>query len=310
MTNIVILDSHALNPGDLSWKALEALGSCRIYARTDPADIVSRSQSADVLLTNKTPLTADTLQQLPHLRYIGVLATGFDLIDTSAARSRGVPVTNIPQYGTRSVAQHTWSLILELAGRAGHHARTVRQGRWATNPDWCYWDGPLIELAGLTLGIIGRGRIGREAGHIGEAFGMSVRYATPADGPSGLADVLASSDFVSLHCPLTPATRNLINSRTLELMKPTAFLINTSRGQLIHEAHLADALHNNRLAGAALDVLAKEPPAIDNPLIGARNCLITPHLGWATTAARHRLLATAVANIEAYLRGAPENVVN
>lgn len=310
LLKLVVLDAHTLNPGDLSWEKLEALGPCRIYDRTDPSEIIGRSRQAEVILTNKTPLTAQTLEQLPALRYIGVLATGFDIVDTAAARLRGVTVTNIPGYGTRSVAQHTWALILELASRTGHHARTVREGRWTSNPDWSYWDTPLIELCGLILGIVGRGRIGRETGKIGEAFGMNVWYATQAGHPHELERVLASSDFVSLHCPLTPSTRQLINAQTLALMKPTAFLINTSRGQLINERDLADALNSGRLAGAALDVLSSEPPAPDNPLLDARNCLITPHLGWATTAARRALLATAVENVRAYLDGSPTNVVN
>jgi glycerate dehydrogenase len=310
MTSIVVLDSHTLNPGDLSWKELEALGSCRMYPRTAASDIVSRSQGADILLTNKTPIAAATMQHLPALSYIGVLATGFDVVDTSAARARGIPVTNVPGYGTHSVAQHTWALILELTNHAGHQAREVTAGRWARSLDWCYWDEPLIELAGLSLGIVGQGRIGREVGKIGAAFGMSVRYATQAGGSAGLADLLGCIDVVSLHCPLTPATRELINSHTLALMKPTAFLVNTSRGALINEQDLAASLNAGRLGGAALDVLSAEPAAIDHPLLRARNCLITPHVAWAATAARRRLLATAVDNIKAFLSDCPRNVVN
>jgi glycerate dehydrogenase len=310
MTSIVVLDSHTLNPGDLSWKELEALGSCRIYPRTAPPDVVPRSQGADILLTNKTPIAAETLGHLPALRYIGVLATGFDVVDTVAARARGIPVTNVPGYGTRSVAQHTWALILELANHAGDQARAVTEGRWARSLDWCYWDAPLIELAGLNLGIIGQGRIGREVAKIGAAFGMSVRYATQAGGSAELENVLGWSDVVTLHCPLTPATRNLINSRTLALMKPTAFVVNTSRGALVNEVDLAASLNAGRLGGAALDVLSTEPAAIDNPLPSARNCLITPHVAWATTAARRRLLATAIENIKAFLNESPQNVVN
>lgn len=310
MTRIVVLDGHTLNPGDLSWSELEALGACRVYPRTPVSEIVSRSQDADVLLTNKTPLTAESILQLPALRYIGVLATGFNIVDTAAARSRGIPVTNVPGYGVHSVAQHTWALILELAASTSHHAQTVREGRWAGSPDWCYWDKPLVELWGLTLGIIGAGRIGREVGKIGEAFGMNVRYATRDGGSSELESVLGSSDVVSLHCPLTSSTRDLIDARTLALMKPTAFLVNTSRGPLIDEKDLADALNAGRLAGAALDVLSTEPPAMDNPLIHARNCIVTPHLAWATTAARRRLMAIAVDNVRAFLTASAKNVVN
>lgn len=310
MTSIVVLDAYTLNPGDLSWKELEALGSSRVYPRTAAADIVSRSQGADILLTNKTPIAAETLQHLPALRYIGVLATGFDVVDISAARTRGIPVTHVPSYGTRSVAQHTWAFILELANHVGHQAREVIAGRWARSVDWCYWDKPLVELAGLNLGIVGQGRIGREVAAIGAAFGMSVRCATQASGSAELAELLGWSDVVSLHCPLTAATRDLINSRTLALMKPTAFLVNTSRGALVNEQDLAASLNAGRLGGAALDVLGAEPPAIDHPLLHARNCLITPHVAWATTAARRRLLATAIENIKAFLNGSSQNVVN
>lgn len=310
MTRIVILDGHTLNPGDLSWNGFESLGPCAVHPRTAPADVVARSEGADILLTNKTPLSAETIGRLPALRYIGVLATGYNVVDTAAARSRGVPVTNVPAYGTRSVAQHAWALLLELTQGISGHARSVREGRWSANPDWCYWDRPLVELHGLTLGIVGAGRIGREVGRIAEAFGMVVRQATRQGGPAELESVLRASDVVSLHCPLTPETRELINARTIALMKPTAFLLNTSRGPLVNETDLAQALNAGRIAGAAMDVLSTEPPARDNPLITARNCLITPHHAWATTAARRRLLATALDNLKAFLAGKPVNVVN
>jgi glycerate dehydrogenase len=261
-------------------------------------------------LTNKTPLGADTLAQLPDLRYIGVLATGYNVIDVAAARARGVAVANIPTYGTASVAQHVFALLLELTQHAGRHAQTVRDGAWARSPDWCYWEAPLIELAGLTLGIVGSGRIGQATGRIGEAFGMKVRYARRGGGRAELEEVLRTADVISLHCPLTEDTRHLVNATTLGWMKPTTFLINTSRGPLIDEPALAEALNTGRLAGAGLDVLSAEPPPAGHPLFSARNCLITPHIAWATHAARSRLLATAVANVRAFLTGRPQNVVN
>jgi glycerate dehydrogenase len=307
---VVVLDGHALNPGDLSWDQLTSLGECDIHPRTAAEEIVTRSQGATVLLTNKTPLGADTLAQLPDLRYIGVLATGYNVIDVAAARARGVAVANIPTYGTASVAQHVFALLLELTQHAGRHAQTVRDGAWARSPDWCYWEAPLIELAGLTLGIVGSGRIGQATGRIGEAFGMKVRYARRGGGRAELEEVLRTADVISLHCPLTEDTRHLVNATTLGWMKPTTFLINTSRGPLIDEPALAEALNTGRLAGAGLDVLSAEPPPAGHPLFSARNCLITPHIAWATHAARSRLLATAVANVRAFLTGRPQNVVN
>ncbi|MBL9216791.1 MAG: D-2-hydroxyacid dehydrogenase [Opitutaceae bacterium] len=307
---IVVLDGQTLNPGDLSWSGLEALGRVEIHPRTPAADLEARSRGAAVLLSNKTPLTADTIARLPDLKYIGVLATGYNVIDVAAARARGIPVANVPTYGTRSVAQHVFALLLELTQHVGHHAQTVREGRWAKSTDWCYWDTPLVELDGLTLGIVGSGRIGKAVAQLGEAFGMKVQYATRAGGRAELEQVLRTSDVVSLHCPLTPDTKELINARTLALMKPTAFLINTSRGPLINEADLAAALNGGRLAAAALDVLSVEPPAPGNPLFAARHCVITPHNAWATRAARSRLLATAVDNVRAFLAGKPQNVVN
>jgi glycerate dehydrogenase len=311
---IVVLDSHTLNPGDLSWDALRALGPCAIHDRTPAGEIVARLQGAEIALTNKTPLRAETLAQLPALRYIGVLATGHNVVDSAAARARGIPVTNVPAYGTQSVAQHTFALILELANHAGHHAQTVRAGRWAANPDWCYWDRPLVELDGLTLGLVGYGRIGRAVAALGRAFGMEVivHSRTPAPGVENapLDELFRRSDIVSLHCPLTAETQGLVNSARLALMKPTAFLVNTSRGPLVVEADLAAALDDGRLAAVALDVLSTEPPAAGNPLLTARNCLITPHLAWATAAARRRLMDVAVANVRGFLAGQLQNVVN
>lgn len=307
---IVVLDGHALNPGDLSWDPLSSLGEVVIHGRTAAPDIVARSQGAVALLTNKTPLGADTFAQLPELRYVGVLATGYNVVDVAAARARGVAVANIPAYGTASVAQHVFALLLELTQHTGLHAQSVRAGEWARSPDWCYWKGSLTELAGLTLGIVGNGRIGRAAGRIGEAFGMKVVYAGRAGGRAELEQVFRTGDVISLHCPLTDDTRHLVNATTLGWMKPAAFLINTSRGPLIDEPALADALNAGRLAGAGLDVLSAEPPPAGHPLFTAKNCLITPHLAWATHAARTRLLATAVENVRAFLAGRPQNLVS
>jgi glycerate dehydrogenase len=275
---IVVLDGHTLNPGDLDWSALQQLGDCTIHQRTPAAEIIVRSRDAEVLLTNKTPLSAETLASCPRLRYIGVLATGYNVVDTGAARKHGIPVTNVPAYGTVSVAQHTLALILELARRSGHHAGTVRAGRWTANADWCYWETPQLELDGLVLGIVGSGRIGQAVAALGHAFGMEVRFATRAGGRAELEAVLRAADVLSLHCPLTPETKHLINDETLGWVKPSAFLINTSRGQLIDEPALAAALNNGRIAGAGLDVLSTEPPPADHPLPSVPNCLITPHL--------------------------------
>jgi glycerate dehydrogenase len=315
---IVVLDGHTLNPGDLSWGPLEALGQVTLYDRTRPEEIVLRAQGAEVILTNKTPLDRTTLQHLPGLRYVGVLATGYNVVDAKAARELGVVVTNVPNYGTRSVAQQVFALLLELTQRTGAHAAAVRTGRWSACPDFCFWDHPLVELDGLTLGVVGFGRIGQATATLAAAFGMTVLATTrqgaadPAPGVRGvdLDTLLAESDVVSLHCPLTPATTGLINAARLARMKPSAYLINTSRGPLIEEADLADALNADRLAGAGLDVLSLEPPHPDNPLLTAKNCLITPHIAWATLAARSRLLDVATNNVAAFVRGQPVNVVN
>ena len=307
---IVVLDGHCLDPGDLSWDALAQLAPLTVFPRTAPADIVARAREAEIILLNKVPLSAATLAELPELRFIGVLATGHNIVDSAAARARNIPVSNIPTYGTQSVAQHVFALLLELTQRTGHHAASVRDGQWAKSADWCYWDGSLVELAGLTLGIVGAGRIGQAVGRIGEGFGMKVKFATRSAGRAALEAVLRESDVVSLHCPLTPDTKQLINATTLAWMKSAAFLINTGRGALIDEAALAAALRAGRLAGAGLDVVTVEPPPTDNPLLGAPNCLITPHIAWATTAARRRLMQIAVENVRAFIAGKPQNVVN
>lgn len=311
---IVVLDGFALNPGDLSWNQLSQLGPCEIHDRTPAAEIVTRARSAEILLTNKTPLTAETLRELPNLRYVCVLATGFNVVDVAAARAQQISVSNIPVYGTRSVAQHAFALLLELTQRVGHHAATVRDGRWTRSPDWCYWDHPLIELDGQTLGIIGGGRIGTAVAEIGRAFGLKIllrsRRRLPNCESVGLEELLSRSDVISLHCPLTAETKGLINATSLSRMKPSALIINTSRGSLINESDLAAALNSGRIAGAGLDVLSVEPPSADNPLLTAHNCIISPHIAWATQSARARLMATAVENVAAFLAGRPQNVVN
>jgi glycerate dehydrogenase len=316
---IVVLDGYTLNPGDLSWAAFEKLAPIEVHDRTEPSKIVDRAKGAEFVLTNKTPLSAETLKQLPDLRYIGVLATGYNVVDVKTAKERGIPVCNIPTYGTASVAQHAFALLLELCNHVQAHADGVRAGQWTTNKDWCFTLTPLMELADKTLGVVGFGRIGRQVGEIGHALGMRViaHDNVQTNPPSlrgfrfaPLEELLAESDAVSLHCPLFPDTQGLINAKTLRLMKPTAFLINTSRGPLIVEQDLADALNESRLAGAGLDVLSVEPPPASNPLLTARNCLITPHIAWASRESRERLMNLAVENFDAFLKGQPRNVVN
>jgi glycerate dehydrogenase len=314
MMRITILDSHTTNPGDLSWEPLERLGDCVVHDRTAPADIVARAVGADVLLTNKTPLSRETIAALPNLKCIGVLATGYNVVDIAAARERGIPVCNVPEYGTPNVAQATFALLLELTNRVGHHADLVRAGRWTACPDFCFWEGELVELAGLTLGIVGYGRIGRAVATIGRAFGMRILAwrRNHGGGPEcvDLDTLLRESDVVSLHCPLTTQTERLVNAAALATMKPTAFLVNTARGGLVDEAALAAALDAGRLAGAGLDVLSVEPPPAANPLLTARNCIITPHVAWATQQARQRLIAVTAENLRAFAAGTPRHVVN
>jgi glycerate dehydrogenase len=315
--NIVVLDGFTLNPGDLSWDQLKSLGACQIYDRTPPDELLRRAAQAEIVLTNKAVLAAEHIRQLPQLKYIGVTATGTNIVDLAAARARGIPVTNVPAYGTRSVAQTTIALLLELTQHVGHHAQTVRASQWARSVDWCYWERPLIELDGLTLGIVGFGRIGQAVAELAAAFGMNVLVYNPSSKAAPpfvrfveLETLFRQSDVLSLHCPLTPQTQNLINAERLSWMKPTAFLLNTGRGPLIDEPALAAALNSGRIAGAALDVLSVEPPPANNPLLTAKNCIITPHLAWATRAARSRLLSVAVGNLRAFLSGKPLNVVN
>jgi glycerate dehydrogenase len=315
---IVVVDGYTLNPGDLSWEELRALGECEIYERSTDEELLSRSEAAEILLTNKMEVRGRHMERLPKLRYIGVTATGYNIVEVVAARERGIVVTNVPAYGTASVAQMTFALLLELCHRTGHHAQTVSGGRWAKSPDFCYWDYPLVELDGLTMGIIGLGRIGHAVARLAQAFGMKV-VATGRSKPKDLSanvawldleTLLRRSDVVSLHCPLTAETKQMINAQRLKLMKPTAFLLNTSRGPLIDEAALAAALQAGEIAGAGLDVLSVEPPAADNPLYEAPNCFITPHISWATRAARSRLMRVAVENVRAFIGGKPQNVVS
>jgi glycerate dehydrogenase len=304
---ITVLDGYCLNPGDLSWDALRAFGEVEVFDRTPADQTVARAAGAAILLTNKTALPAAVLDQLPDLRYIAVLATGYNVIDIEAARRKGIVVSNVPTYATASVAQFVFALLLELCHHVQLHVDAVRAGEWSSNPDWCFSKAPLMELEGKTMGIAGYGRIGRQTARIAEAFGMFV-LAYDVDRGS-LEDLLRQSDVISLHMPLFPATREMINARTLALMKRTAILINTSRGPLIHEGDLAEALNAGRIGGAALDVLSIEPPLPNNPLLDARNCLITPHMAWATAEARRRLMSTVFENVAAFLNGAPQNVI-
>lgn len=314
---IVVLDGYTLNPGDLSWWELEALGPCTIYDRSSPEEVVPRARDAEIVLTNKVVLSREVIGQLERLRYIGVLATGYNVVDVDAARQRGILVTNVPTYGSASVAQMTFAHLLNLAQHVGQHAASVAAGRWSASVDWCYWDYPLVELAGLTMGIVGLGRIGQATARLALAAGMEVLACDvqpivppPGVGVVDLDTLFRRSDVVCLHCPLTPATERLVNRQRLAQMKPSAFLINTSRGGLVDEQALAEALNRGQIAGAGLDVLSAEPPAPDNPLLKAKNCYITPHIAWATKAARQRLLRIVVENVRGFLAGRPQNVVN
>jgi glycerate dehydrogenase len=315
---IVVLDGYCLNPGDLSWDALRQFGEVEVYDRTPPAEAAARAHGAAIVLTNKTPLPAGTLARLPELKYIGVLATGYNVVDVDAARGQGITVTNIPTYGTASVAQFVFALLLELCHNVRLHADAVRSGEWSRNADWSFWKSPLVELEGKTMGVIGFGRIGRGVGRIADAMGMRViandTYQGDAPDWQGfrwatVEELLRESDVVSLHSPLLPDTQGMIHARTLALMKPSAFLINTSRGGLVVDGDLADALNAGRLAGAGLDVLTVEPPSETNPLLGARNCLVTPHIAWATREARARLMDAVIGNISGFLNGTPRNVI-
>ncbi|MFM9048237.1 MAG: D-2-hydroxyacid dehydrogenase [Cyanobium sp.] len=309
---LVVLDGHTANPGDLSWDSLEALGHLTVHARTPRELVAQRIADADVVLTNKTRLVAATLEAAPRLRGICMLSTGHDGVDGAAAAARGIPLCNVPEYGTASVAQAVFSLLLELTNHTGTLAAAVSEGRWSSCPDFCFWDEPLLELAGLTFGVVGHGRIGDAVAHIARAFGMEVlsHRRHPQPGDVDLDTLLANSDVVSLHCPLTPQTFGLINAERLARLRPGALLLNTARGALIEEGALLEALRRGHLGGAGLDVLCLEPPAPDHPLLRAPHCVITPHVAWASRAARRRLIDATAANVAALLAGSPIHVVN
>lgn len=316
---IVILDGYTLNPGDLSWEPLKELGEVTVYERTAPKDVCKRVEGAEVVFTNKVVLDEAVLEKLPSLKYIGVLATGYNVVDVEAAARKGIVVTNIPAYSTSSVAQMAFAHILNIVQRVGYYAQEVSNGKWSRQADFSFWDAPLHELDGKKIGIIGFGNTGRATARIAVGFGLDVYAYTsksamelPADVhkcPS-MDELFRKCDIVSLHCPLTETTRELVDARKLDLMKPSAILINTGRGGLVNEQDLADALNSGKIAAAGLDVLSSEPPRADNPLLKARNCFITPHQAWATKEARVRLMQLAVNNLKAFLEGKPVNVVN
>ncbi len=316
--NIVVLDGYTLNPGDNSWDGVSALGDLTVYDRTPAGKILERAAGAEVLLTNKTPITRETIAALPRLRFIAVLATGYNVVDTAAARERGISVSNVPVYGTDTVAQHTVALILELCNRVGLHDAAVQAGEWAACPDFCFWKTPLVELMGKTLGVVGFGRIGQRVAGIARAFGMRIIYFRRPGSTSSfphargvtLEELAAESDVITLHCPLFPENAGFVNESFLRSMKRTAVIVNASRGPLINETDLASALKAGTIAGAALDVVSKEPPSAGNPLFGLGNCIITPHIAWAGLDARRSLMRTTVENVQAYLQGSPVNVVN
>lgn len=315
---LVILDGYTLNPGDLDWGNLQKLGDCTFYDRTPNELVLERAKDAEIILTNKTQLSKETILQLPKLQYIGVMATGYNVVDIEAAHQNNIIVTNVPAYSTQSVVQLTFALILELTNHVGQHSDGVSQGRWVGSKDFSYWDFPLIELQNLTLGIMGYGHIGKKVAEIAKAFGMHIICftRTPKEDPNfpyvqfvEKDTLFKESDIITLHCPLTKATQQCLGEQELSLMKKSAFLINTSRGPLIDEAALAKALNQGQIAGAGLDVLSQEPPKENNPLLTAKNCFITPHIGWATRASRERLLNIIIQNIQNFLSGHPKNTV-
>lgn len=317
---IVILDGYTENPGDLSWEGFEALGELRVYDRTtDHSQIVERIGDAEAVYTNKTPITKETIAACPNLKYIGVLATGYNVVDVAAAKEAGVIVTNIPTYGTDAVSQYAIALLLELCHHIGEHSDCVKRGDWTSNKDWCFWNYPLIELAGKTMGIIGFGRIGQGTARIAQALGMRVLAYDTFKKPeletetckyAELDELLKESDVISLHCPLFPATEGIINKENIAKMKEGVLIVNDSRGPLIVEEDLRDALNSGKVAGAAVDVVSTEPIKMDNPLLSAKNCIITPHIAWAPKESRQRLMNIAVDNLKAYVDGKPVNVVN
>lgn len=315
---IVVLDGYGVNPGDLSWGKLEELGELTVYERTAPEDVLTRTEDAEIVLTNKVVLSADVLCKLPKLKYIGVLATGYNVVDTEAARAQGVAVTNIPAYSTDSVVQMTFAHILNITNCVAHYARENREGKWARSKDFCYWDTPLLELSGLTLGVVGLGNIGMKVARVARTLGMEVYAATSKSSsslPEGIQKttfkgLLGVCDILTLHCPLTPDTRELVNAKTLGMMKRGAVVINTGRGPLVNENDVAEALRSGQLAAYGADVMCQEPPREDNPLLAEPNAFITPHVAWATIDARRRLMKIAADNIKAFVEGKPVNVVD
>lgn len=319
---IVVLDGYTLNPGDLDWKGLESLGECTVYDRTsltDTEEVIQRIGDAEVVYTNKTPLPEKVFEECKNLKFVGVLATGYNVVDITAARKRNIPVANIPTYGTAAVGQFAIALLLEICHHIGYHSKVVHEGKWAANPDWCFWDYPLIELDGKTMGIIGYGRIGQATGRIAQALGMTVlaydSYRNPALESdtchyTELDELLSKSDVIALHCPLFPETEKMINRSTIAKMKDGVIILNNSRGQLINEQDLADALNSGKVAAAGLDVVSTEPIKSDNLLLTAKNCLITPHISWAPKESRKRLMDIAVSNLQEFLKGTPKNIVN
>lgn len=315
---IVILDGYTENPGDLSWEGFERLGELTVYDRTPADKIIERIGDAEIVYVNKVPITRETMDACRNIKYIGVLATGYNIVDIEAAREKGILVSNIPTYGTDAVGQFAIALLLEICHHIGHHSKAVKEGRWENNPDWCFWDYPLIELAGKTMGIIGLGRIGRTTGKIARALSMKViAYDdNPTDEGRAIAEyvdldeLLARSDVICLHCPLFPSTQGIINKDTIAKMKDGVIIINNSRGPLIVEQDLADALNSGKVYAAGLDVVSTEPIRPDNPLLKAKNCIITPHISWAPKESRQRLIDIAVNNLKAFLEGNPVNIVN
>lgn len=316
---IVVLDGYTLNPGDISWEGMEAFGEVTVYDRTKEEDVISRIGDAEAVYTNKTPLTKETFDACPNIRFVGVLATGYNIVDIDAAKERGIPVSNIPTYGTAAVSQYAMALLLELCHHIGEHSDCVKKGDWTSNPDWCFWNYPLVELAGKTMGIIGFGRIGQDTGKLAQAFGMKVLAYDAHRRPelesetchyADLDTVFAESDVISLHCPLFAETEGIINKESIAKMKTGVMIINDSRGPLIVEEDLRDALNSGKVAGAAVDVVSTEPIKMDNPLLQAKNCLITPHIAWAPKESRQRLMDIAVENLRCYAAGQPQNVVN
>ena len=315
--NIVILDGYTANPGDLSWDELKTMGEVTVYDRTCPSETVARAAEADIVLTNKVVIGKEEMAQLPRLKYIGVLATGYNVVDIETAHERGITVTNVPAYSTESVAQMVFAHLLTVTNRTEHYAISNREGRWTNNKDFCYWDFPHMELSGKTFGIIGLGNIGQRVAAIAHAFGMRVyAYTSKSEDqlPSyvekkSMDEILSECDVISLHCPLTPDTRHLINSQTFQMMKPSAILINTGRGPLVDDLAVAEALAEGRLAAFCADVLTEEPPKATNPLLNQSNAFITPHIAWATKEARSRLLQVAIANVHSFLNGHPQNAV-